>query len=180
MNRNIAALLIGAVIEGLGTSTEVAAEPAQAPAAEAQPSPAAVALVKRLLAAIHIQSIMEQTLKNMLPMMQMQIAVEHPELATAGSDMIAESINEAKADYISKMIDREIPIYASVFTEKELSDMVTFYESPSGQTIIAKTPELAPRLAALAPELMPGFQADVDRRLQEKLKRQRPPATPPN
>jgi uncharacterized protein len=54
-------------------------------------------------------------------------------------------------------------MYADVFTEDELRQVVAFYKSPGGQAFLDKTPQLMQRSIAM----MQGLMADIMPHLQE-------------
>ena len=147
---------------------------AEAPAvndttAPATPSPRVLALTKRYFDAIHFKNNMEVALRAMLPQLINSMVEEHPDLTAEQRRVINQTLDESLPGLISSMIDKVAPIYASTFSEQELTDAIAFYESPSGKAIIDKAPSLAPKVAALLPQLMPEYKADLMRRLCRKI-----------
>lgn len=86
-------------------------------------------------------------------------------------------MRDVNAELLSEMAVRMTPILAETFTEKELEDVVVFYEGPSGRAIIEKTPELTARMTPLMLELIPKVQAKVIERLCEDGSCAPPPQT---
>ena len=104
----------------------------------------------------------------MLPQMIKALSEEHPNLTADQRGLISQVLEESLPGMISNLMDRVLPIYASTFTEQELTDVVAFYESPSGKAIIEKAPSLAPKVAAVMPLILPEYKADLLRRLCRK------------
>lgn len=138
------------------------------PASSATPQvdPKVEALVRRYLAAVHIETTVNSMVSAMLPVLAEDIAKRNPAISPADSAKLTDIVLAAlREDYTPKLISRMIPIYAATYSASELEAMVGFYESPVGQAVIAKTPSLAPKTAALSRELLPEFQRDVARRV---------------
>jgi hypothetical protein len=140
-----------------------------APTTAAQPSPTAVALTRRYFKAIHFDTQMKALTKNVMPIMINAMADSYPNLTAAQRDIIEQAVEESMPAFADRLLEKTIPIYASTFTEQELTDIVAFYESPSGRAIIDKAPAMAPKIIALLPSVMPEFQADIKRRICRKL-----------
>jgi hypothetical protein len=66
-----------------------------------------------------------------------------------------------------------VDLYASAYTEEEIDGIVTFYKSPVGQALLAKTPELMTKSSAIVngrmQELGPRMREVMDD-LQKQLK----------
>jgi hypothetical protein len=116
-----------------------------------------------------MDQLMSGMLKNMVPAMIEQARKANPALSQAQADAVTAAVTESTQAMMSKMMDRMIPLYASTFTEKELQDLVAFYEGPTGQAMLAKMPLLMSKMTPMMVELMPEMQADVRQRLCAKI-----------
>jgi hypothetical protein len=101
--------------------------------------------------------------------MMAQVRKSHPELTDTEFKAATDAITESTGDFIKKMTDASIPVYADIFTVEELTKMDEFYETPVGQSIMAKVPEASQKLMPTVMALMPDFQADVQKRLCTKI-----------
>ena len=72
-----------------------------------------------------------------------------------------------------------INIYATTFTEDELTAIVGFYKSPAGAAFLAKTPEVNTQLNQLAQPKLAALQTEVRQAFEDFRKSQQPPAGPP-
>jgi len=151
-----------------------AAEPTPPAAAEAAPSPKAVALIRRYLAAMHMKESFRPMMDSMMSGMLAQQAKSYPgltpEQAVAVNAAVKEAFDESlNAGLLDKMMEAMVPSMARVFSEDELQALVDFYESPKGQAVIAKMPEFG-RVAGLEMgKFVPEMQADLQKRVQQKL-----------
>jgi hypothetical protein len=134
-----------------------------------QPSPTALALTRRYFAAVNFRSSMDSTMRSIMPTLIGELASEHPEITPAQRQIVTEAVEDSMPAYTDHVIEQVIPIYATAFSEQELTDIVTFYESPAGKAIVSKMPALAPRVAAILPTVLPEFKADIERRICSKI-----------
>jgi hypothetical protein len=164
--------LVGAGVLGL-------AQPAWSADAEPPPNPHSVELARRLFADMHMDRMMGDMMKNMAPAMVEQMRKTNPALTEADAKAVSEVATESTTTMMTKIMDRMVPLYASTFTEKELQDVVAFYEGPSGQAMLAKMPVLMTKMTPVMIELMPEMQADMHKRLCARIKCPATPSTPP-
>jgi hypothetical protein len=149
---------------------------ADAPAGNAH----SLALAKHLFAEMHMDQLMGGMMKNMTPVMIAQARKANPALTEDQAQIITEAVSESSRAMMAKAIERFIPLYASTFTEKELEDLVAFYDGPTGQAMLNKMPVLMSKMGPVMTELMPDMMADVNQRICSKMdcsKRAAPPAS---
>lgn len=172
LNRLLLAATVSLVM--LGASGAFAAD-APAPAAvQAEPSAKALALTRRYIAAMHMDASMKPMLGGMLETMTAQRMAGLPDLTDTQRSQLTGALNEAMMESLddglmTKLMDRMIPGFASVYSEAELQALVDFYEGPMGQAIVAKMPALGPIAGKAAAEAMPEIQADLEARIKTKL-----------
>lgn len=72
-----------------------------------------------------------------------------------------------------KLKDDYIKLYADVYTEQELKDIITFYKTPSGQALVKKQPEIMQRSMEVSQkvmgQVMPKIQA-IAKEMEESAK----------
>jgi hypothetical protein len=140
----------------------------------AQPSAEALALTRRYLAAMHMDTSMKPMLLSMTGQMVRQQAQRYPNLNDAQRERLAAAINEAVNDaydqgLLERMAEKMVPGMATAFSVDELKALVAFYESPVGQSIIGKMPALGEISGKAVVELMPEMQADIEARVQKNI-----------
>ena len=134
------------------------------------PAPGAhnLELARHLFVGMHMDRMMEGMMKNMTPVMIEQARKRNPSMTAEQAQAVTEAVSESSQAMMSKMIERMVPLYASTFTEKELQDLVAFYDGPSGQAMLAKMPLLMSKMTPVMAELMPDMAADVRTRICAK------------
>ncbi len=141
-----------------------------APALAQEPSARAIALAKRYLADAEARKILE----NEGPVVAQYMISKIP--APAGGDAKAQEVKQAMLDAANAAVLAKLPdfldktavIYAKVFSEKELTDIVAFYDSPSGKAFVAKTGDAAAPMAELIHALGDDIQRDTQQRFCAK------------
>ncbi len=159
--RNLVASLAGAATLLVG-SPAVCADASAAPAA---PSAHNLVLARRLFTDMHIEQVMSDVMKNVAPALVAQEMKSNPALSQAQAEAVTKAIADSNQMMMGKIMDRMIPLYASTFSEKELQDLVTFYEGPTGRAMLEKMPTLMAKISPIVVELMPEMQADLRKRL---------------
>src|SRR6478752_7254708 len=153
----------------LAPPARAADQQAPSPPAVTTPSPRALALSRRDVAALHIDESMRPMMQGMLrPMLDEQVKA-NPNLTEEQRRAIRETVEEFIADdMMGDIMQRTIPIYATTFSEDELQALAEFYESPRGQSIVAKMPLMGPAMGKVMVEIMPELRAKLVRKLCAK------------
>jgi len=166
----IVLVLLAVATPGRGLS-DPASPLVVAPATQSavSPSPEAIALAKRFFVAAHLDATMHDLIKSLMPMeidaMSKNIAPETPEQKAA---LIA-AIEQAFDEWTPTYFDRVAIVYAQVFTLEELRAMVSFYESPIGQSITSKSAILAPVVTQEMKAQLPALTALMRKHLCERM-----------
>lgn len=164
----VSALSAAALLLAAPVSTFARAEPAPA-AAPGQPSARALALAERYVAAIHMDQNFAKIMTPLGRMLMDEFKTQGVTVSPEFSKALQESMVESGTELMKEMLKRITPQIARIYTEDELQAMVDFYESPVGQSILAKTGQVTEASAAIMPDLMPAYQADMQRRLCTKI-----------
>ena len=75
--------------------------------------------------------------------------------------IVMDALPEVMSHMLVKLNAQMEPIVADTFSEKELTDLVAFYESPTGQAVVEKTPQMAARLMPVMISLMPEITKEL-------------------
>ena len=149
-----------------GLAPPVGAQPTAPPVAPAQSADidARASLIRRYFAAIQFDKMMNGMIESMLENMlaDPRIPVEKREVV---QDVALESLTAVMPGYM----DRVVAVYAEEFTLEELEGVVAFYESPIGRSLTAKSVILARRTGELMEYFQPAFEADMQRRLCDRI-----------
>ena len=129
------------------------------------PNPRSEALARKLFAEMHMDQMMGNMFRQMGPAMIAQQRKANPALTDHDAQAISDAVAESMDGFMQKVIERTIPLYATTFTEKELQDLVNFYDTPSGQAMLAKMPALTTKMIPIVTEMMPEMTADLTKRI---------------
>lgn len=150
------------------SSAQVASLGQAKPSTASQPSARSTDLVKRLLKASNVDKMYAAMLDQMIATL-----IQTPEIKRLSADeqaTVKRIVTEVMVqDFMPRLIDKMIPVYAETFSEAELEAVVTFYESPPGRAAIEKTPSVMTRSLAFATEMTPQVQTEIFRRLCDEF-----------
>jgi hypothetical protein len=155
------------VVAGIAAVAILGATPALC-ADAAAPNAHSEALARRLFAEMHMDQMMGNMMRQMAPAMIAQQRKASPNLTERDAKAISDATAESMDAFMQKVIDKSIPLYATTFTEKELQDLVNFYDTPSGQAMLTKMPILTNKIVPIVTEMMPEMTADLTRRICAK------------
>jgi uncharacterized protein len=155
------------VVAGVAAAAILGATPALC-ADAAAPNAHSEALARKLFAEMHMDQMMGNMMRQMGPAMLAQQQKANPNLTDRDAKAVSEAMAESMDGFMQKVIDKSIPLYASTFTEKELQDLVNFYDSPSGRAMLEKMPVLTNKIVPIVTEMMPEMTADLTRRICAK------------
>jgi hypothetical protein len=160
-----------ALAVGLTAALVLSAGPgfAQAPAAPAKvataaPSPEAIELSRRYFKAMRLEDSLGKALDLLDPALLTGGGDGDPEQAEAMRSATKQALDAAMPRYIEKLT----PLLASAYSEEELAALVAFYESPVGQSVVAKSRDVGGISSQAMKDLLPGIMDDaMDRYCQQ-------------
>ncbi len=112
---------------------------------QAQAEPATRATIEKFLQVTEAANMMDQAYQNMDQMTAQMLAssgldvAKDPQIQKDMQEMNALVRAEMSWD---KMEEPLIALYGNVFSEAELQDIIEFYQSPAGQKMLKRQPEL--------------------------------------
>jgi uncharacterized protein len=152
-----------------GAAGRAAAQGA-APNAGHQPSQAAVLMAKQILEIKHADSIFEPIVRG--------VVIKTRDFFMQTNFMWGKDLNEV-ADNLMKqyaarsgeLLNDAARIYASHFTEPELKQLLTFYQSPLGQKVISEEPKAADESLAFAGSWADKLSEEVIGKMRAEMKK---------
>jgi hypothetical protein len=154
----------------LGLALTGAPAGAQQPQIAKEPSPAAIASAKEILAMKHAGDMYAQAVPNIVQQAKDRILQSNLNYQ--------KDLNEVAAIIAQKMAGKQqeigegmAKIYASVFTEQELKDLVTFYKTPLGQKLLATEPTAIQTSMAYMNQWAQGFAEVVNGEFRTEMKK---------
>ena len=141
---------------------------AQAPAQ--RPSPAALLIAKQIVEIKGAKGIYEPIARGVIQRVKNQFMQTN--------FMWAKDLNEIainlERDYtprLNELVDASARIYASHFTEAELKDILTFYQSPLGRKLIVEEPRALDESMANAGNWADALSDEVIARMRDEMKK---------
>jgi hypothetical protein len=162
----IAVVLAGAVLTG--TARPAAAQ--GTPSAAHQPSPAALSLAKQILELKHVEDVFKPLIRG--------VVIKTRDVFMQTNFMWGKDLNEIAANLekeysvrTKELLDRAARIYATHFSEPELKQLLSFYQSPLGQKIIDEEPKALDESMTMAGTWADDFSQDVINKMRAEMKK---------
>lgn len=155
----------------------IAALAAGAASAEA-PSPRALELAKRYVTATRMDAFFEGLVSSMSPVLIAPQVGGGAPLSSDQRKVVEEAVVQTTAEVSRQMAAEAAPQLAATYSEKQLEEMVAFYESPTGQAVVTKAPELNARMLPMAQDMLPEIQARMQAKVCAKINCSAPTRSP--
>ena len=146
------------------------AKPVYAQAPAARPSPAAILIAKQIVELKGAKELYQPMVRGVVQRVKNQFMQTN--------FMYAKDLNEIAAnlerDYtprLNELVDASARIYASYFTEAELKDILTFYQSPVGRKLIVDEPKALEASMANAGDWGDKLSENVLNKMREEMKK---------
>lgn len=170
MSKSILAGLAAALFLGCAAPA-VAQTPPPAAQADAPEQAEKQALVRRYFEVSQFEKIMNTMMESMMaPMMN------DPRIPPEKLPVLREAILEGFGNVVPQMMDAFVIQYAETFTLTELQELVAFYESPIGRSIMNKTLILTRQSGDMMERFGPIMEAEMRRQVCARIDC---PAAPP-
>ena len=124
---------------GLALGLVLAGVPAKAQT-QAQPSPAAIAAAKEILAMKHASAMYSAAVPNIVERTKDQLLQTNLNYQKDLNE-VAVIVAKKFAGRLQEIGDGMAKVFATEFTEQELKDLVIFYKSPLGQKLLTTEPK---------------------------------------
>jgi uncharacterized protein len=164
----IAVVLAGAVLTGI--ARPAAAQGTAAPSAVHQPSPAALLLAKQILEIKHVENVFKPLIRG--------VVIKTRDMFMQTNFMWGKDLNEIAVNLeneynarTKELLDRAARIYAAHFSEPELKQLLSFYQSPLGQKVIDEEPKALDESMAMAGSWTDDFSQDVINKMRAEMKK---------
>jgi uncharacterized protein len=162
-----------AVIVALGIAGIARPAGAQGAAPSAtphQPSPAAILLARQILDLKHAQNVFQPLVRGVI--------IKTRDMYMQTNFMWSKDLNEVAANMekeyeprVNELMDSAARIYASHFTEQELKELLTIYQSPLGQKMVEEEPKALDESMSEAGAWADIFSHDVIEKMREEMKK---------
>jgi hypothetical protein len=160
----MAALIAFALAGGAGRAAAQGAAPAP------HPSQASILMAKQILEIKHADSIFEPIVRG--------VVVKTRDFFMQTNFMFGKDLNEVADGLIKQysarageLMNDAARIYASHFSEPELKQLLTFYQSPLGQKVISEEPKAADESMAMAGSWADKLSEEVISKMRAEMKK---------
>jgi uncharacterized protein len=166
------AVVLGAVLTGIDrpAAAQGTAPQGTAPKAAHQPSPAALSLAKQILEIKHVEDVFKPLIRG--------VVIKTRDVFMQTNFMWGKDLNEIAANLekeysvrTKELLDRAARIYATHFSEPELKQLLSFYQSPLGQKVIDEEPKALDESMAMAGNWADDFSQDVINKMRAEMKK---------
>jgi uncharacterized protein len=154
----------------LAGAAERAAAQGAAPNAARPPSQAAVLIAKQILEIKHADSIFEPLVRG--------VVIKTRDFFMQTNFMWGKDLNEVADNLVKQysarsgeLLNDAARIYASHFTEPELKQLLTFYQSPLGQKVISEEPKAADESMTFAGSWADKLSEEVIGKMRAEMKK---------
>ena len=167
----IARLSTRRMLAALVTLTLLAvAKPIFAQAPAAHPSPAAILIAKQIVELKGAKEIYPPLLRGVIQKVKNQF-MQTNFMYAKDLNEIANNLENLYTPRINELVDASARIYASYFTEAELKDILTFYQSPVGRKLIVEEPKALDGSMAYAGEWGDKLSDEVVAKMRDEMKK---------
>ena len=174
----VALLMLAAsiVTAGAQQTTPAAPAPAPAPAPSAAasvpgaPSPAAVAAADRILGDIGVKESVALVVPGMMAELEANVTRTRPEI----KDSLRATLKAIQPEFdatAKQTYDEAATILASQMSEKEITDVAAFFDSPSGKKYVAVTPVFLQKLADITTPWRDKLSTEIVVRARQEMKK---------
>jgi uncharacterized protein len=146
------------------------AAPAAAPAAPGAPTAAAIAAADRVLGDIGVKESIALVVPGMMAELEANVTRTRPEI----KDSLRATLKSIQPEFdktARETYDEAATLLASLMSEKELTDVAGFFDSPSGKKYIAVTPVFLQRLANVTAPWRDKLSTDIVVRARQEMKK---------
>jgi uncharacterized protein len=166
----LAALGVTADAQQTNPPAAAPAAPTAAPAAPGAPTPAAIAAADRILGDIGVKESIALVVPGMMAELEQNVTRTRPEI----KDSLRATLKAIQPEFdktARETYDQAATLLASLMSEKELNDIASFFDSPSGKKYIAVTPDFLQKLANVTTPWRDKLSTDIVTRARQEMKK---------
>jgi uncharacterized protein len=138
--------------------------------AQTEPSPNAILLAKQIIQLKGINGIMDPIARGVVEKVK-SVVMQTNFMFQKDINEITVQLHKEFDGRSSELIDHAAELYASRFTEAELKQILTFYQSPLGQKMIVEEPKILDESLQQANGWADKLSGDIMVRMREEMKK---------
>ncbi len=166
------ALRVRRIVAGLAALASIAvANPALAQTPARSPSPAAILIAKQILEIKGTkQTVFDPLIRGVIEKVKDQF-MQTNFMWAKDLNEVAAKLEKQYASRSDELLDAAARIYASHFTEAELRQILSWYQSPVGRKALVEEPKAFDEGLAHAGEWSQNFSEEVIARMRDEMKK---------
>ena len=163
------------IMKAIGSTSRVAAVAVALvafgpPAQSQQPSAAAMATAKQLIASTSATTVFNPLIAGVVEQAKLLYLQQNPALAKDLNE-IAEKMRTDLAPRFAELSDEMAKLYAMHFTDQELKAILVFYQSPAGKKLLAQQPTVVDDSMKFAQDWANKLSDQVIANMRDELKK---------
>jgi hypothetical protein len=139
-------------------------------AQQQQPSAAAMATAKELIAVTGATTLFSPLIAGVVEQAKVLFLQQDPSLSKDLNE-ISTQIRTDLTPRFSELTDEVARLYATNFSEQELKDILAFYKSPAGQKLLAQQPKVVDASMKFAQDWANKLSDQVIAKMRDELKK---------
>jgi uncharacterized protein len=163
--RHTMAVLIALALSGVANPVV-----AQAPALAQRPSPDAILIAKQIVEIKGVKAMFDPLVRGVVEKAK-NVFMQTNFMWSKDLNEVAAIMHKEYDPRASELVDATARIYASHFTEAELKDMLTFYQSTLGQKMITEEPKALEESMVNAGNWADNLSEDVMAKMRAEMKK---------
>ena len=144
--------------------------PPAAPAAPGAPSPAAVAAADRILGDIGVKESVALVVPGMMAELEANVTRTRPEI----KDSLRATLKSIQPEFdatAKQIYDQAATLLAAQMSEKEITDVAAFFDSPTGKKYVSVTPVFLQQFANMTAPWRDKLSTDIVARARQEMKK---------
>jgi uncharacterized protein len=140
------------------------------PAKAANPSPNSLLLAKQIAQIKNVHAMFDPLVRGVIEKVKNQF-MQTNFMYAKDLNEIAANLQKEYAPRANELVDATARIYAEHFTEAELKDMLTFYQSPVGRKMIVEEPKVIDESISSAGQWGDALAEDIIVKMRAEMKK---------
>ncbi|HZT25999.1 MAG TPA: DUF2059 domain-containing protein [Pseudolabrys sp.] len=138
--------------------------------AQQQPSPASLLVAKQLIVTTGATAVFNPLIAGVVEQAKLLYLQQNPALAKDLNE-VANKIRTDLQPRFAEITDEVAKLYATNFSEQELKDILTFYQSPTGQKLLKTQPKVIDASMAFAQTWANKLSDEVIAKMRDEMKK---------
>jgi hypothetical protein len=158
------------IAKGAAALVMLAALTVTAPAAPGAPTQAAVSAADKILGDIGVKESIAAVVPGMMRELEANVTRTRPEI----KDSLRATLRAIQPEFdqsAREAYDEAATLLASQMSEKEITDVAAFFESPSGKKYVAVTPVFVQKLTDVTAPWRDKLSTDIVTRARQEMKK---------